>query len=145
VFYKRFRGHNIGPLSITPPKFKVPAHSDPVKRWNFRKADWKRFYLLTGESVERLPSPDTPNIDSRIFVRAYFLRPNNVSHMTVARSMCNAGTKSARPSIAPSSKPQWGLTVTEPLCPYYLDYNRRSRNDWRKLSTPPNSRTLVAR
>jgi len=26
-----------------------------VKCWNFRKADWKRFCLLTGESVERLP------------------------------------------------------------------------------------------
>jgi len=48
---------------ITSPSFKVPAHSDPVKRWNFRKADWKRFCLLTGESVERLPPPDTPDIE----------------------------------------------------------------------------------
>jgi len=39
---------------ITPSKLKVPAHSDPVKRWNFRKADWKRFCLLTDQSVERL-------------------------------------------------------------------------------------------
>jgi len=28
---------------ITPPRSKVPAHSDPVKRWNLRKADWKSF------------------------------------------------------------------------------------------------------
>jgi len=48
------------PSLITPPRLKVPAHSNPVKRWNFRKADWKRFCLLTGESVERLPPPDTP-------------------------------------------------------------------------------------
>jgi len=27
------------PSLITPPKLNVPAHSDPVKRWNFRKAD----------------------------------------------------------------------------------------------------------
>ena len=27
-------------------ELKVPAHSDPVKRWNFRKADWKRFCLM---------------------------------------------------------------------------------------------------
>jgi len=47
---------------ITPPWLKVPSHSDPVKRWNFRKADWKRFSLLTAESVERLPPPDTTNI-----------------------------------------------------------------------------------
>jgi len=42
---------------------KVPAYSDPVKRWNFRKADWKRFCLRTGEWVERLPPPDTTNIE----------------------------------------------------------------------------------
>jgi len=34
-----------------------------MKRWNFRKADWKRFCLLTDESVERLPPPDTSNIE----------------------------------------------------------------------------------
>ena len=42
---------------------QVPAQSDPVKRWNFRKADWKHFYLLTNESVERLPPPDTSNVE----------------------------------------------------------------------------------
>jgi len=51
------------PSLIMPPRFKVPAHSNPVKRWNFRKADWKRFCLLTGESVKRLPPPDTPDIE----------------------------------------------------------------------------------
>ena len=51
------------PSLITPPRFKVPAHSDPVKRWNFRKADWNRFCLLTSESVESLPPPDTPDIE----------------------------------------------------------------------------------
>ena len=50
------------PSLITPPRFKVPARSDPVKRWNFRKAVWKRFCLLIGECDERLPLPDTPNI-----------------------------------------------------------------------------------
>jgi len=49
--------------SSTPPRLNFPAHSDPVKRWNFRKADWKRFRLLTDESVERLPPPDIPNIE----------------------------------------------------------------------------------
>jgi len=44
---------------ITPPRLKVLAHSDPVKRWNFRK----RFCLLTDESVERLPPSDTLNIE----------------------------------------------------------------------------------
>jgi len=51
------------PSLITPPRFKVPAHSDTVKRWNLRKADWKCFCLLTGESVKRMPPPDTPDIE----------------------------------------------------------------------------------
>jgi len=51
------------PSLITPPKLNVPAHSDPVKRWNFHKTDWRRFYLLTGEYLERLPPPDTSNIE----------------------------------------------------------------------------------
>jgi len=51
------------PSLITPPTLKVPAHSDLVKRRNFHKADRKRFCLLTGESVERLPPPDKPDIE----------------------------------------------------------------------------------
>jgi len=70
---------------------------------------------------------------TRIFERAYYLRPNNASHVAVARTMCHAGTKSARPSITPSPEPQWGLTLIEPLRPYYLGSGRRSRSDGGKL------------
>ena len=59
--------------------------------------------------------------------------------------MYYAGTKSARPYVVPSSEPQWGLTLIETPRPYSLDYNRRSRSDGRKLSTPSTSRTLAAR
>ena len=97
-------------------RFKVPAQNNPVKIWKFRKADWKRFCLLTGESVERLPSPDTSNIErhKRIFARAYYPQPNKISHVAAGRTICHAGTKSARPSIAPSSEPQSELTVMAP-------------------------------
>ena len=71
--------------------------------------------------------------DTRISARAYYLRPNNASHMAVGRTMCHAGTKSARPSIAPSPEPQWGLTLIEPLHTYYLGSDRKSRSDGRKL------------
>ena len=81
---------------------------------------------------------------TRIFTRAYFLRLNNVSHMAVGRTTCHAGTKSARPSIARLSEPQWGLPLTEPPRPYYLNYYR-SRSNGRKLSTPSTSRTPAAR
>jgi len=84
---------------------------------------------------------------TKIFARAYHLRPNNagLSHMAVERTMSHAGTKSARPFIAPSSEPRWGLTLIEPLRPYYLGLIRRSRSDGRKLLIPSTSRTLVAK
>jgi len=62
VYEECSRGHKIGSL-ITAPKLKVPAHSDPMKRWNIRKADWKCFCLVTDEAVERLPPRDISNIE----------------------------------------------------------------------------------
>ena len=46
---------------------------------------------------------------TRNFVRACYFRPKKVSHMTVAKTMCHVRSKSARPSIVPSSETQWGL------------------------------------
>ena len=82
---------------------------------------------------------------TRIFARAYFLGLNNVSPVAIRRTMCHAGTKSVRPSITSLSEPQWRLRLTQPPCPYSLDYNRRSRSDGRKLSTPSTPRSPTAR
>jgi len=87
---------------------------------------------------------------TRIFARAYYLWPNNVSHMAVERTMCHAGTKSVRPSIAPSPEPQWGLTLIEPLAQlsrlgqkkqkrweeavYSIDFSHSSRKAWRNIN-----------
>ena len=117
-----------------------------MKRWNFHKAGWKRFAFSQVN-----PSRDchlrTHQIligHTRIFARAYFLRLNNESHVAVGRTMCHAGTESARPSIVPLSEPQLGLPLTESPLPYSLDYNRRTRSDGRKLSNPSTSRTPAA-
>ena len=59
----KFQRSQHRPFLITPLRPNVPAHNNPPKRWNFCKADWKRFFLLKGESVERLPPPDTPVIE----------------------------------------------------------------------------------
>jgi len=53
-----------------------------------RMADWKRFCLLTGETVKRLPPPDTSKDQilrehTRILARVYYLRLNNASHVAV--------------------------------------------------------------
>jgi len=135
------------PSLITPPRLKVPAHIDPVNHWSFRKADWKCFCLLTGEFVERLPPPDTPNIE-----RAYqdFCK----SLLSAAKQCISRGRrnkyvpgweKSPRPSITPSSEHHWGLTLTEPLRPYSLGQNRRCTSGGMKLLIPSTYCTLVAR
>jgi len=53
--------------------------------------------------------------------------------------------KECETSIAPLSKPQWGLPLIEPPRPHSLDYNRRSKSDGRKLSTSSTPRTPAAR
>jgi len=71
----KFPGSQHRPSLITPPKLKALAHSDPMKRWSFRKADWKCFrkadwkcfrkgdWQRTDESVERMAPPDTSDIE----------------------------------------------------------------------------------
>jgi len=81
---------------------------------------------------------------TRIFARAYYPRLNNVFHVAVGRTMCHAGTKSARPSVTPSPEPLWGLTLIELHCPYFqerweeavnsIDLSHSSRKAWSTIS-----------
>ena len=93
---------------ITPPRFKVPAHSDPVKRWTFARPIGSAFAFsqVNPSRDYHLQTHQILRGHTRIFARAYFLRLNNVSHVAVGRTMCHAGTKSARPSIASLSEPR---------------------------------------
>jgi len=128
------------PSLITPPKLKVPAHSDPVKCWNFRKADWKRFCLLTGESVERLPPPDASNIEG-----AY---QDFCESLLSAAKQCLP--RDRRKNYVPcwdnecgtlySSEPQLGLAFKEQLRPYFHVSNTRSRSDGKNITIPWTSR-----
>jgi len=59
--------------------------------------------------------------------------------------MCYVRTNRARPFIAPSSEPQWGLTLTEPLRVYFNSSTIRSRSGGKKLSIPSTSRNPAAR
>ena len=51
------------PSLITAPMLATPVPSKPVKRWNFRKADWEYYCFLTNEVTQYLPSPHTTNVD----------------------------------------------------------------------------------
>ena len=49
------------PHNATEVQGSCPQRSSEA--WNFHKVGWKRFCLFTDESVERLPPPDTSNIE----------------------------------------------------------------------------------
>jgi len=95
------------PSLITPPKFKVPVHSDPVKHGTFARWVWSAFAYLQMNLLRdcRLRTHQTLSGHTKIFTRSNYQRPNNASHVAAGRTMCHAGTKSARPSINPLPEP----------------------------------------
>ena len=40
-----------------------PTPSKPVLRWNFHKANWEQYYLITEEAVKDLPPPDRNDVN----------------------------------------------------------------------------------
>jgi len=72
-----------------------------------------------------LRTQQTSRTHTKNYVRACYLRLNNVSHMAVARTMCLVGIKSARPFTAPFSERQLGLTLTELLSPFFHGFNQK--------------------
>jgi len=116
------------PSLITPSRLKVPGHSDPVKPWNFRNLIGSVFAFSQVNLLRdcHLRTHQIFRGHTRIFERAYYLRPNNVFHVAVGRTMCHTGTRGARPSIALSSENKWGRTLIEPPCPNYLDLNKET-------------------
>ena len=51
------------PSLITSPRLAHPKPSKPVKRWNFRKANWSHYSFLTNKLAKTLPPPDHLNTD----------------------------------------------------------------------------------
>jgi len=52
-----------GPSLITTPKIVVPVPSKPYKRWNFSKANWKKYSEITNQLAKDLRSPNTSYVD----------------------------------------------------------------------------------
>ena len=103
-----------------------------------------RFCLLTGESVERLPPPDTSDIER--------------TYQDFCESLLSAAKQCIPRDRRKNYVPCWDKECETLYCSftratvgaasgraYSLDYNRISRSDGRKLSTPSISRTPAAR
>ena len=51
------------PSLIVPLRLALPVPSRPVKRWNFRKANWSHYNALTNKLAKSLLPPDSPGVD----------------------------------------------------------------------------------
>ena len=118
----------------TTPTLKVPAQIGLVKCWNFRKADWKRFHLLTDESLERLLPPNTPNIEGAYqdfcnsllsTAKQCIPRGRRMNYVPCWDKECETLQRSV-------IRAQLGLTLIELLCPYHLGSGRKCRGYGRK-------------
>ena len=61
VSQESFQQHRPSPIST--PKLAHPKPSKPVKRWNFRKANWDHYSNLTNKLAKSIPPPESHNID----------------------------------------------------------------------------------
>ena len=48
---------------IVSPRLALPVPSEPVKRWNFRKANWSHYNTLTNKRAKIWLPPDSPDVD----------------------------------------------------------------------------------
>jgi len=130
----------------------IPTFPQPslyVGDFNSQLVNWG--YNTTSPDGESLDSRDLPPLDTPDIDRAY-------------QDFCESLLSAAKQCISLGRRknyvPCWDKecetlyrsfirapvgTASEPPRPYSIDYNRRSRSDGRKLSTPSTSRTLATR
>ena len=60
---KKFTRSQRRPSLIVPPRLALPVPSKPVKRWNFRKANWSHYNTLTNKLARSSLPPDSPDVD----------------------------------------------------------------------------------
>ena len=91
------------PSLITPPRFAMAVPSMPVKRWNFRKAKWSHYIVLTNKFAKTL----LPLIHlmwmrlTRTSVTPLRKQPKRLSHAGIEITIFRVGMQSVNPSIKP--------------------------------------------
>ena len=61
---EKFSRSQYRPSLITPPRFALAVPSMPVKRWNFRKAEWSHYAALTNKFAKTLLPLDSLDVDA---------------------------------------------------------------------------------
>ena len=91
------------PSLITPPRFAMAVPSMPVKRWNFRKANWSHYIALTNKFAKtccRLIHLMWMRL-TRTSVTSLRKQPRRLSHACIETTIFRVGMQSVNPSIKP--------------------------------------------
>ena len=89
------------PSLITPPRFAMAVPSMPVKRWNFRKANWSHYIALTNKFAKTLLPPDSLDVDAAYqdFCNTIKKAAKKLSHAGIEITMFRVEMQSVNPSI----------------------------------------------
>ena len=79
----KFRRSQHRPSLISSPRLTAPIACNPVKRWNFRKANWETFKQMTDVTTSQLPQPDTA--DTEEFHKAFCRIIINSAKLSIPR------------------------------------------------------------
>ena len=103
------------PSLTTAVKLVAPVLSEPMKRWNFRKADWNNYSLFTNKATQSLTSSSITNVEE-----AY-------------QDLCSAVIKAAKRSILCSHRnnyiPCWDKECESFYCAFF---DQRRCEQWNK-------------
>ena len=101
------------PSLITAAKLVAPVPSEPIKQWNFRKADWNHYSLLTNEAMQSLTSSSTTNVEEACqdFCSAIIEAAKRSIPHGRRNSYIPCWIKSVRVFIAPSWTPPTGKSL----------------------------------
>lgn len=80
----RFPHSHHRPSIIKVPSLVKPVPEKPVKRWNFRKANWEAFAQETERRMAGLPDPDAADVD--VAYKAYCEVLLGAAKKTIPRS-----------------------------------------------------------
>ena len=140
------------PSLIYSPCLTAPSACKPVKRWNFRKANWETIKQMTDVVTSQLPPPDTA--DTEDAYKAFYRILTNSAKHSIPRGynknytpcwdgeyehlynehICSATTQSAYTAtsllngLGEKRRQRWNETVSS------IDFTYSSRKAWHTLN-----------
>ena len=140
---EKFRRSQHRPSLIKSSKTAVSLPSESYKRWNFRKAKWKKYTRITNRLARDLPSTDITCVrkPTKTSATPSSTQQKNHFHAVVGKNTDHAGMRSARPSTSHSFGHRRVKALTQLPLPFLPDLIKGEGNANQRQSTPLTLRT----